>query len=80
MPTVRAKFVVESVTMSKHWDKAKPPIKTVKLRPVVGGGSEENAKFYEATPAGQIELGTINAEAAAQFELGAEYYVDFTKA
>lgn len=43
-------------------------------------GSEENKKFFAATPSGSINLGTINPEAAAQFEPGKEYYVDFTPA
>lgn len=77
--TVRAKFTVQSVTQTKHWDKSKGYISTIKLQPVTSG-SEENQSFYEATPSGSIELGTVNEAAASQFELGAEYYIDFTKA
>lgn len=40
--------------------------------------ASENAKFWAATPAGQLQLGTINPAAASQFELHREYYVDFT--
>ena len=76
---VRAKFAVQSITLTKHWDKSKGHIATIKLNPV-GGDSAENKAFYEATPCGSIELGTINEAAAAAFELGAEYYVDFTPA
>jgi hypothetical protein len=43
-------------------------------------GSEENKAFFKATPAGQINLGTVNKAAADAFAVGAEYYVDFTKA
>lgn len=43
-------------------------------------GSEENAEFFRMTPGGQIILNVVNPEAAAQFEVGQEYYVDFTKA
>lgn len=32
-------------------------------------GLQERTRFYEATPSGEIKLGTVNAEAAAQFEL-----------
>jgi hypothetical protein len=46
----------------------------------VSEGSEENEKFYSGTPAGQIELLTINEEAAKQFIVNKEYYVDFTLA
>lgn len=75
--TVRAKFVVNSITISKHWEKDKGNISTIKLSPVTGG-SEENKQFYAATPSGTIELGTLNQQATDQFELGAEYYVDFS--
>ena len=75
--TVRAKFKVDSITTRAHWQKDKGHIGTVSLMPVTGG-SEENAKFYDATPGGKIELGTVNAAALAHFEIGREFYVDFT--
>jgi len=54
-------------------------MQTIKLGPV-SSGSEENKKFWQATPSGSIELGIINEEAWGAFELDGEYYVDFTKA
>lgn len=75
---VRAKFKVTSITRSQGWGSVKE-IQTIKLSPVCDG-SEENKKFYAASPSGAIELGTVNAEAAAEFDLGAEFYVDFTPA
>lgn len=77
--TVRAKFKVQSITTTAHWQKDKGHVGTVRLTPVVGD-SEENKLFYEATPAGAIEIGTINQQALAQFEIGREFYVDFTPA
>jgi hypothetical protein len=77
--TVRAKFKVVSITTSAHWQPGKGHLGTVRLQPVTSG-SEENAKFYEATPSGQIEIGTINQEALAQFKIGGEYFVDFSPA
>jgi hypothetical protein len=77
--TVRAKFKVQSITTQAHWDKNKGHIGTVKLQPVTGD-SPENKAFYEATPCGAIELGTINRDALAQFPIGREFYVDFTPA
>jgi len=76
---VRAKFVVNSITRTKHWDKSKGEIQTIKLSPVTSG-SDENKAFFEATPGGNIELGAVNEEAAKQFELGKSYYVDFSVA
>ena len=79
MTKVRAKFAVQSISIKKHWEKDKGPISTITLTPVTSG-SVENTQFYAATPCGHIELGMVNNEAALAFELGAEYYVDFTKA
>ncbi|MDN8617853.1 hypothetical protein [Variovorax ginsengisoli] len=76
--SVRAKFKVVSITTSARWN-GPGTMGTVKLQPVTSG-SEENKKFYEATPSGEITLGTINQDALAQFEIGKEFYVDFTPA
>jgi hypothetical protein len=76
---VRAKFKVTSITRREHWDKSKGEIQSIELNPVTNG-SPENASFYAATPGGSIKLDTINGDAAAQFTLGGEFYVDFTPA
>ena len=46
----------------------------------VTSGSAENDSFYKWTPWGKLEMGTVNAEAAKQFEPGKTYYLDFTPA
>lgn len=46
----------------------------------VYSGSEENQKFFQATPGGQIAFYTVNQSALDQFEQGKEYYVDFSPA
>ena len=51
----------------------------IKLEAVTSG-SEENKTFFKYTPSDQISMGTINKEAAAQFEVGKEYYIDFSPA
>lgn len=43
----------------------------------VSGTSEENKKFWQATPSGIFKFSTINAEAAKMFQFGHEYYVTF---
>lgn len=69
---VRAKFWVSNI--ESVWEGKATRV----LLNAVYSGSEENDKFFEATPAGQIEM-TIKNEVAAQlFEQGKEYYVDFT--
>lgn len=70
---VRAKFTVTK--MEKLGDNGT----RVSLSPVIDG-SEENKSFYRWTPGGSISLDTINDAAAAQFEEGKSYYVDFTAA
>ena len=52
--------------------------KRIYLAPVTCG-SEENKQFFAYTPYGTVDFGTVNAEAAKQFEVGKEYYVDFTE-
>lgn len=69
---VRAKFYVQSKTEYKDGFH-------VKLNPVVSG-SKENSEFYKYTPGGSLELQTINPDAAAQLEVGKEYYLDISLA
>lgn len=86
---VRAKFRCDSIllTTGYHFDKdAKTnvpvPVRNISMSPVYGNGDpeHENTKFWAASPSGKLELGIINAAAADLFEVGAEYYVDFTPA
>ena len=74
MDTVRAKFVCTTVSKSLHWDGTKRPLFTANLNAVTSG-SDENKSFFAATPSGTIQLGSFLPEA---FEIGKEYYVDFT--
>lgn len=85
---VRAKFVLQDVTehLNYHGTKSKANLKTLRFTAVAanfGDTEEERAdskEFWEASPSGEIKLGTINPEAAAAFEIGKAYYVDFTPA
>ena len=76
---IRAKFKVDSYETTIDWRDKTKEVRTIKLSPVTSG-SEENSNFYAATPSGNIILGVANENAWKQFELGKEYYVDFTKA
>lgn len=69
---VRAKFKCKEITTTEQGY-------TLRLEPVTSG-SEENNNFFKWTPFGSINIGTINEGAAKEFEVGKEYYVDFTKA
>jgi hypothetical protein len=88
---VRAKFRVDRTEstlttlkkdLNKGWDAGNmvtQELKTIVMSPV-GANNPENATFWKYTPSGEIKLGTINPEAWQQFELGKEYYIDFTPA
>jgi hypothetical protein len=66
--SVRAKFECKSVGDGQ-----------VKLE-VVYTGSKENEQFFKWTPSGQIQMGIVNEAALGQFEVGKQYYVDFSPA
>lgn len=77
---VRAKFKVNSYeTCLQGSSSEQVECRTVKLQAVYDN-SEENKRFFKYTPNGQITIGLLNPEAWKQFELGKEYYVDFTPA
>jgi len=90
--TVRAKFTVQSVTRQQgsRYVPSKNPghhgtyepceLLTIKLNPVYDPEpGSENHEFWSATPSGNIELGVVKGETGRYFELGAEYYIDFTR-
>lgn len=84
---VRAKFRCLEVTerFTRHEGDTALSQRSVRLAPVLyRKGShdlcDENRSFWEATPSGEITMTITNTEAALQFEVGADYYVDFTKA
>jgi hypothetical protein len=74
-----AKFRVNGVTKRRGWDGKNPWLFDVVLNPVTSD-SEENKRFYAATPSGELKLFTINEEVAKEMEPGNEYYLTFKKA
>lgn len=73
MSQVRAKFRCNSIE-ENEWDKK------VKMTAVVGNAGE-NKDFNDATPGGNLEISVRGDVPAANFfEVGKEYYMDFTKA
>ena len=75
MKAVVAKFVCDVVN-----DHAHPEEGTDVVLRAVTSGSEENDKFFQYTPSGEITLFIKNEIAAEQFEVGKEYYVTFDEA
>lgn len=77
---VRAKFIVNTITKALDYNKRE--VHTIKLYPVANDDTAENKQFWQYTPAGSIELTTVNPSAVAEFAsaLGQAVYVDFTPA
>ena len=76
-PTTRCKFTCQSVTKSKHYRRDEPGfLFTARFVPVTSG-SEENQKFFDATPSGSLEVGTYVDD---RFVVGKDYYLDITLA
>jgi len=73
---IRAKFTCTQVTKFKSGWGDYPIHYNFKFQ-AVSSGSEENKKFFAATPSGSIELSALNADL---FEVGKEYYIDFIPA
>jgi hypothetical protein len=77
---VRAKFYVSQVTYYGQQGKKANNGGEVQLRPVYSNEpNHENKSFWDATPSGLLTM-SIKSDAIAQFELGQEYYIDFTPA
>ena len=77
MPNVRGKFRCAQAVVYDNGPTA-PKMKTVHFHPVMDG-SAENKAFNKFSPSGKIEIGIAgDAPAFDSFEVGKEYYVDFT--
>lgn len=70
---VRAKFRVEAVQDIGEASKS------VTLRAVYSDDKESaNYSWSKWTPSGELRMSITNPDAFNQFELGAEYFLDFT--
>jgi hypothetical protein len=72
MNTVRAKFYCASKIELVH-PKGAPVCSYVFY--LVASGNAENKAVFEASPAGKLELASADSKL---FEIGKEYYLDFT--
>lgn len=76
---VRAKFYVSEVKQSRsNYSGVEGEILTTIKLASVNATSEENKQFFRWTPAGSIDLGTVNPAVVEQMHIGDEFYVDFT--
>ncbi|HEX5404792.1 MAG TPA: hypothetical protein VFX16_21095 [Pseudonocardiaceae bacterium] len=71
--TIRAKFRCTEETRYSY----NPQARTLKFQAVSDDGVPEHQRFAKATPSGSLQINVDNP--AVQFEVGAHYYLDFTK-
>lgn len=74
---VRAKFRVTEKTNRAAYSKDGKPTCSVKLS-AVNGDKKENESWAKYTPCGDLTMSIDNPEAYDAFELGKEYFLDFT--
>lgn len=74
--SVRAKFWVQTV-QHHHQQDPNAVFATVTMAPVY---DEANKEWSKWTPQGAISISITNPTAVAAFELGKQYFVDFTPA
>jgi len=72
---VRCKFKCIEVSKRVGWGENKV-LYAATMTPVTCD-SEENKKFFAATPAGKFEVSTVVVDL---FEIGKEYYIDISPA
>ena len=81
MIKTRCKFVVKNVSK----DDKDGVVRWVDMEPVMYDENgdynvpEENKKFWEYTPCGNLQLSVTN-DSLKGIEIGEEYYIDITKA
>lgn len=80
MNATRCKMKLVSISGGAYNDEKSRSVKFVP----VSSGSDENKRFYAATPSGNLEF-TVSGQAAEQLGLdqgriGSEFYVDITPA
>ena len=79
-PVVRAKFFVKTIT---HHHSPSPDYSSAEviMAPVYGSSAKPaNDAWSKATPSGELKMLITNPVAVSRFELGKEYFLDFTPA
>lgn len=78
--SMRAKFQLNSIIKREQtYNGELKDVRDLNFTAVYDG-SEENKKYWEATPAGSLVLSVVNEAAWSQFEQGKSYYLDITPA
>ncbi len=69
---VRAKFTVTAITNHLYGGTE------IEAKPQYDESIPEDQRFQEATPTGELKMFVSNPAALAEFELGKDFYLDFT--
>ena len=77
---VRAKFWVKGVVHHHNGSPVADQSVEIVMAPVFGTMGSGNESWAKYTPQGEIKMLINNPSAAAKFELGKQYFVDFTPA
>ena len=81
---VRAKFRCNRIVDQKYTGQDGKEVvsaREVQLSPVYSDDPDsENRRFWTATPSGLLSMWITNPNACNQFEVGQEYYLEFTLA
>lgn len=83
--TIRAKVKCVSIERKEHHNRVADKegdklLHFIRLHPVFSAIPGENRTYFEAIPYGEVKLGTLIDEIAAEFEVGAEYYLTLERA
>ena len=75
---IRSKFTCQKIVKFRHWNRESDGqfLYEAEFTAVVDG-SEENKRYFEATPSGTLKLATLKDDL---FEPGKTYYLDITEA
>lgn len=77
-PTVRAKFRVMAIEPAQNAD-PNNVFTTIRMIPVWEQDGVNRA-WSKATPSGELKISITNPDAIDRFDLGKDYYLDFTPA
>ena len=77
-PVVRAKFRVMAIEPAQNAD-PNNVFTTIRMIPVWEQDGV-NRTWSRATPSGELKISITNPDAIDKFDLGREYYLDFTPA
>ncbi len=70
---VRGKFRCNSRTITQYGGII------INFYPVTADELPENVRFHKATPSGKLDIEITNPEAQSMFDVGKDYYLDFTR-